>query len=120
MATETTGPDISEEASADLSSNQFYLVKPTSSGLALTGAGEAGYALQNKPDAAGKAGTFRISGVSKVVTGAAVSIGDYLSSDASGKAVTATAGQDVAGQALEASAADGVVIKMLVLKAPSP
>jgi hypothetical protein len=53
---------------------------------------------------------IRLEGISKVVAGAAVAIGAPVTSNASGRAVTATTGQRQAGIALSTAAANGDII----------
>lgn len=135
MAYDIQGFDIGTlEASADLSTHRYKLVAVNGSGqVALAGAGDMAIGvLQNKPSAQGRSATVRVSGVSKVVAGAAVSAGAQVTSDANGKAVTATAAtvdtttssasegvtaSNVIGIALEAAGADGEVIPVALLHA---
>ena len=116
MAFEIVGQDFSREASADLSASQFLIVNlDASSRLQLAGAGEYGWVLQNKPSALGNAGSIRLNGITKVVTGAAVAIDDLLTADAAGKAVTAAATDKVIGKALETSTALNEVVAMAIV-----
>lgn len=55
--------------------------------------------LQNKP-AIGEPADICFEGVSKVVFGGTVTRGDYLTTDTSGRLVTATTGQLACGQAM--------------------
>lgn len=72
--------------------------------------------LQNNPDAAGKAATVAILGVTRVVAGAAFEEGVLLGSNASGKAVTATSGEYILALAKEPAAADGdIVLAQLII-----
>jgi hypothetical protein len=82
------------EANADLSSNQFQIVKRTAGKAALCAvAGEAAFGvLQDDPAASGRACVVRVAGISKVVYGGTVSIDDALTTDANGKAVAIGAG----------------------------
>jgi hypothetical protein len=112
MAWEIEGLDFTLEAAADLSANQYFILKVDSSGkAALCGAGEPAIgALQNEPDSAGKAASIRFVGISKVVAGDAIAAGAQVASDASGKAITATTGANIVGIALSQAAGDGVII----------
>lgn len=112
MAWEIEGLDFTLPAAADLSANQYFIVKVDSSGsAALAGDGEPAIGvLQNEPDAAGKAASIRFAGISKVVAGAAVSAGAQVAPNASGKAVTAATGKNILGIALAAASGDGVII----------
>jgi len=54
-------------------------------------------------------------GIAKVEAGAAVSVGDQVISDGSGRAITTAGATDiVCGKALEAAAAGGVMISVLI------
>lgn len=118
-------------AGADLSADQFKLVKQNGTGkqvILCSSAGEFVFGvLQNKPDAVAKAATIQTLGMSKVLAGASVSIGDQLKCDATGRAVAASAanvdatsastteavkGSFVFGVALEAASAAGEVISV--------
>lgn len=107
---------ISVEASGDLSASQFrFMVVDSNGQLAAAGAGAAtDGVLQDDPDAAGKAGELGVEGVSKCEAGAAVAAGDLVASDASGKCVTASTGNVVAGRAMSAASADGEIISVLL------
>lgn len=120
-------------ASGDLSTSQYLFVNVNGSGeVAVAAAGDPAIGvLQNKPSAQGRSATVRVLGVSKVEAGAAITVGARVASNASGKAVTATAatvdtsdagvasdavvGSNVLGIALEAAAADGDIIPVLLL-----
>jgi hypothetical protein len=95
MATEINiGYDITVAAAADLSAKQHFFVKADGN---LAGAGaEALGVLQNDPTS-GQAAAIRVMGVSKVVYGGTIAVGDQVSSDASGKAVKYTAASVSAG-----------------------
>jgi hypothetical protein len=104
-------------AAADLSGNQFYAVKMTSTGWNLAGAGEpADGILQDAPDALGKVALVRITGASKSVCGAAVAQGAEVMANAAGKFITATSGNNILGRALEAAGADGDIVAVLISK----
>jgi hypothetical protein len=122
MAFDISGVDITLEAGADLSAKQYFLVAIASDGQidpAGDGANVDGV-LQNDPDDAGKAATVRISGVSKVVCGAAITKGDKVASDAAGKAVTAASSDRVIGRALQTTTADGQILAVLLKVAGEP
>lgn len=117
MAYENVGATVvAATAAGDLSTKQFYLVKQTATGVDLAGAGEPIIGvLQNKPEALGDAATvWGIGSVSKVVAGAAVSIGDPVAPDANGKAIGAVSTNFVAGFALEEATADGDIIAVFI------
>lgn len=78
-------------AAADLSTKQFYFVKKnTTAGqfaLATTDGEIVSGVLQNKPSAAGAAATVCAFGATKIVAGGTLTAGDYVGTDANGKAV---------------------------------
>jgi len=53
-------------------------------------------------------------GISRAVAGAAISLNDAVASDANGKLRTAQAGDTPLGRALEAAAADGDIVSVLL------
>lgn len=103
-------------AAADLSGNQFYVVKITGSrlvNLASTG-GEIAYGiLQNKPTS-GAAADIGILGVSKAAAGAAFAAGAQLMSDSTGRLITRTGSLHMIAQAIEAATAAGQLITVVV------
>lgn len=132
MAYEDAGKQVSLLAAADLSAKQYHAVKVDGNGrVALAGAGEAAIGiLQNKPTA-GQAATVMVSGISKMVAGAAINEGDLIAVGAAGKAKVAVAattntadagaaqdplvGSHVIGVAVTPAAGDGVVFSVLLL-----
>lgn len=103
---------ITCEAGQNLSTKQYHFVTIAADGqVDPTGdGGRADGVLQNAPDAAGKAGTVGIEGVSMVVAGGAVAVGDAVASNAAGRAKTAASGNAVLGKARTASTLDGQII----------
>lgn len=122
MAYEEAPRCITVEASGDLSAAQYLFMTINASGqLATTGDGlKTDGVLQNKPAAAGRAGTLAIDGVVKVRAGAAITAGDDVSVDASGRAVTAITGDVVAGRAMEDASGANVVVAVLLDKQKEP
>lgn len=118
MATEQLGFSIgSEVADADLSAKQFYGVKFSSTGVALCStAGEVcdGF-LQNKP-VLGETCNVMVFGKTKAVAGAALAKGALVSITAAGKLKAAASGEYVVGKLLEAAAADGDIVGLLVTR----
>jgi hypothetical protein len=118
------GQDITFDAAADLSTHQFkFVVGAAQSGTSqqarvnVSGAnGRMLGVLQNKPAAANLAAVVRIGGTSKLVVDGTtpIAVGDVLTSDASGRGIKATAGQNVGGIALEASSAANDIIEAQV------
>ncbi len=117
MAFEIDGFAYALEADGDLSAGQHHIlaVPDSAAQVGLAGAGAVAVGvLQNKPNAAGVAASIHQTGVSKMVVGAAVSIGDLVTSNASGRGITATTGDYVVGVALTAGANDGETISVLL------
>jgi hypothetical protein len=105
-------------ASADLSAKQYTLVKVsgvnTIASNVLATTLSIGILLNEPPS--GSPGTVAIAGVTKAKCGAAVTAGDQLMSDTSGRVITATgSGAYVIGVALETSANADEIIRILLL-----
>lgn len=80
--------NITLEAAADLSNNQYYAVKVDSNGkAALAGAGENAVGILQDVPSQGQAATVMVLGTSKVIYGATVTAGQKLMVDTNGKAV---------------------------------
>lgn len=114
MAFQENGIDITVVAGGDLSAKQFHAVKVNSSGqVVAAGDGEAGIGfVQNKPTS-GQAATVRVAGVTKAAAGGTVTAGQKIAANADGKAVTATASENVIGTALTGGTS-GTIISVLV------
>lgn len=114
MSFDNNKQSITLEAGADLSAKQYFFVSVAADGqVDPTGDGvHANGVLQNDPDAAGKAATVTIGGVTQVSCGGTVTAGDNLSSDAAGEAVSSATGDVILGTALE-SGTDGSIIAMI-------
>ncbi|HZT29254.1 MAG TPA: capsid cement protein [Bryobacteraceae bacterium] len=119
MAYEQTLRTVGVPASADLSASQFCFMVVNSNGqLAVPSAqAVADGVLQDKPNGQGVQGELAILGVTKLVTGAAVTAGDPLTPDASGRGVTASAGNFVRARALASSSGAGIIIPALLIGA---
>lgn len=70
--------------------------------------------LQNKPQVVGAASTVAIRGVSMVEAGAAITAGDLIQANATGQAVTRTGSNPILGVAVEAAAASGHLVPVLL------
>lgn len=117
MSTSNVGIDIPLTVAADLSAAQFRFMIVGTDGRGTTSAanGKIIGILQNTPAAAGRAGVFRIAGVSKLEVGASVSAGDYLASNAQGFGTTAASLVDQIGaQALSTANGSGDYIDVLL------
>ena len=120
MATQQGGIDITLSANADLSTYLYNVVEmkttadqvglaisPTSNGAIPMGV------LQNKPAAAGREALVRIGGTTKVVAGAAITVGQECTFNASGRAIAVSSAHEWRiGVAMSAAAADGDEIEM--------
>jgi len=120
MAYEIAGQDYSFPAAADLSGNQYYFVEIGATGVTVCDAATdipLGV-LQNKPGS-GAAAAVRVTGISKVIAGGAISVGNPVGTDASGRARALTPGTDttayIRGIALEAASAANEIISVLLL-----
>lgn len=93
-------------AAVDLSAKKYHGVKfhTTEGQVTIAGAAEAQFVLMNAPKAGEIAECALIGGGAMVHSGAAFSNGAYLTSDANGKFVAATAGQRAIAQAWSAAA----------------
>lgn len=122
MAFEMTTNELSIEAAADLSADQFRAVVADSNSQAA----RAGAAvpiigvLQDKPTQQGQAAHVKIGGVSKGVAGAAVAAGAQVATDATGRFVTAVATNPPAGMALSPAGAADEVFTVLITPGGSP
>ena len=113
-AFEVPGFKYTRLTAADLSTHQYKFVDIDATGkVNLPGAGGRALAvLQGKPGS-GQAAELMFSGISKVVAGGAITAGDGLKVDASGRVVTAGADPDVVGIALMAASGANIVISVL-------
>lgn len=91
----------SAPANTDLSSSQFCGVTLNSSGnLALPSAGAAIIGVLCNDPTSGKAGTYQSIGVTPMKLGGTVAVGDRVKVDSSGRAVTASAADLLAGSCI--------------------
>lgn len=115
MATENALQTRSIPASTDLSASQYCFMKITSGQLAVAsaGIGDAVGILQDKPDAATKAGRIAYGGTSKVLAGGTFSSGDRITSDSAGKAVSVQSGDESLGTAIADGSAGKITSVLL-------
>lgn len=114
MALETPIWNLSLEAGADLSSNQYYAIDLNSSGQAvLAGAGAKIVGVVQNAPVSGEAATVMVLGRSKGIAGAAVTAGAELEIDASGRFITLSTGTSV-GFALESATQAGDIISVVL------
>lgn len=125
MATEQRLITITLPSSADLSSaGQYRAVRKNASGeIALATAGaRADGILQDKPEAQGQAASVAVLGRSKAEAGGVFAADALLTPGTGGKLVEAGTGDVAIGTSIEASAADGDVVSILLnpqLEAPT-
>lgn len=101
---------------ADMTTKQYFIMKASSTKMALCTAGVQPIGvLQDTPAADGRPGCLGFDGVSKVVAGGAITAGDYVASDSAGKAVTAVSGDFPLGIAETAATTDGDVISVSLM-----
>jgi hypothetical protein len=116
MAWELSLFDVSLEAGEDLSNAQFLAVALDSNGKVVKAKSDTlpiGI-LQDKPKE-GQAANVRMLGISKVVAGGAIEIGDVLTADDDGRLIAASTGYYPIGIALEAAAQAGQVVTAFIL-----
>lgn len=114
MAYEIPGQQVSFQAAADLSAQQFRFVKLDANGqvAAISAVTDIPIGiLQDKPAAQGRAACVMLDGISKVVGGANLAKSDQIGPDAQGRAVAYVAGTDTTkyklGQILEDNSVAG-------------
>ncbi|TXH52456.1 MAG: DUF2190 family protein [Desulfurellales bacterium] len=114
--------DESFRATADYSTKQYYAMKLGAEDyvtLAAAATDRCVGVLQNKPAAAGRGANVRILGITQAISdgsGTAIAVGDYVGPNSSGKMVKkATADYNAMGLALQASSADGTIIRVLLM-----
>lgn len=110
MATYGSHFEDTFKAGADLSAEQYKLVKVTASNtVEVAGAGELAIGvLQDKP-VADQGGNVTVIGLTKVVAGGTIAAGAKVAANATGQAVVAAAGNEVLGIAQEAGVANDVI-----------
>lgn len=110
--------DESAPAGADLSGDYGRFVRLSSGNAVRCTLGQRGFPLTNAPsnvaNATESTASFRFVGVARCIAGAAVAEFANVTSDASGRAITAASGHFINGVALEAAGAAGDVISVLV------
>lgn len=100
-AAEPFNPFLAKATNGDLSTKQNLAVVLNGSGtLDVAGAGVFILGILIDDPASGKTGTVQTWGTAKVVAGAAVTVGDYVKTNGSGQAITASSTNKCFGQAL--------------------
>jgi hypothetical protein len=115
MAWTIPGFSFTRVAGADLSSSQYYYVKLSTTDTVVVCAAATDVPigiLQNAP-ASGAEATIMVTGISKVNSNAALSIGNLIGTSGDGQADAKTAGSDtteyVVGVVLESSSGAGAL-----------
>ena len=108
--------DFEKSILADAAVTAYNVIKVTSTGCDVaTGATDKIIGVAQATCAAAEQAVVRFGGTSKVIASAAVSAGDRVTATTSGKVVTTvTDHQTIVGMALEAAAADGDIIEVLL------
>jgi hypothetical protein len=114
-------PDFifTQEAAADLSSNQFCFLKKTTVAqrvdVSTLHSDPVVGVLQNKPNRVGSAATIVVDGITRIVASAAITAGDKLKPTTGGQAVaTTTSGDEYYGIALDTVSTAGNIVTMLL------
>lgn len=103
--TQNEKPALSLPAAADLRTHQFKLISVDSAGAAaLCGAGLAGAFIVGNAPNTGEPAELYDHGFMKVILGATVAAGAKVMSDATGRAITATATNHVVGICIQGGA----------------
>jgi len=97
-------------ATVDLTGSQYLLVQLDGT---LSGAGEYGFVLVDAP-ASGSPGSIVVNGITKVVASTTVVAGVFVTSDAAGKAITATGTDVIVGLALTGAASADELFTIVV------
>lgn len=103
-------------AGQDFTGKRFRFVKCDGSGNAILTAAATDIPVgvaQDEPNVIGAPLAVYGSGITKVIAGAAIVAGAPVSSDATGAAITATAGKFIAGIALTTAGAAGEQVSVL-------
>lgn len=109
--------DVTFEAAGDLSAKQFHFVKLSAANTVTACTATTDNAigiLQNKPSAAGRPAVVRIFGMSKAVASGALAAGALIATEADAEVGAPATNDPVLGKALEASSAQGELIKVLI------
>jgi hypothetical protein len=93
-----------QPSAADLTGKEFFLAKRVAGGLQLAGLGDDVAGVISEGKAVGLHTSIKTGNQVKAVAGAAIAIGDKVTSDAAGKVRVAAAGHHVFGKALSVAA----------------
>ena len=104
----------------DFTSLRYHLVRLTGvdainiSSQAANNAPETLIGVAQTNQVSGRAIKVGFFGESKVVAGASITVGRWITSNGSGRAIAAASGDNVIGQALEAPGADGDIFRAMI------
>lgn len=101
-------------AAADFTSSEGRAVVISSGNAALAGANARILGILVDNPKQGKTATIQVAGQVRAVAGAAFADGVLLTTDASGRLVTATTGQNIVAQASEAASGAGAIVAVEV------
>lgn len=113
------GPEVTLPASGDLSAEQFTIMTIDTNGRVKQADDADDPAepmlgiLENKPAAQDREAVVRISGIAKVVFGATLNEGTWVTCDATGEAVASVANDNSIGFTLDAGA-DGEIGRIVI------
>lgn len=119
MANNLDGPEVTLKASGTLAGKQFYIATLDTNGRvkvaddpddpveALIGV------IQDEPTAIDRPVNVRVNGIAKVIGGATIEEGIWVTCDSAGKLAAAVANDNVLGITIEA-AADGKISQVLL------
>jgi hypothetical protein len=122
MASEEAVVTTSKVAAVDLSALQFTCVILNTAGkIAAAGAGVNVYGILYSQPTADRAGAVAVGGEPKALAGAAIAnAGVKLMCDATGRLVTATAGNHVVGESCEAATGAGAIFRIRITDGTKP
>lgn len=104
---------FTRKADADLSGKQYHFMWVTANGgtniASLDTTSTLAGVLQNTPQS-NEFATVAYAGVGKIVAGASITEGAYVTCNGSGRAVTVTSGDMAGARVLQAAGADGEVV----------
>jgi hypothetical protein len=109
------GTFYSAQASESLATAQYKVGKLNSTGIAIAVAATTGIGIIQNDAGAGEVGLLQLSGISKAVAAASVTLNAKLAANSTGQvAVTTSANDNVIGRALTASTNAGEIITIMI------
>jgi hypothetical protein len=109
------GTFYSAQASESLATAQYKVGKLNSTGIAIAVAATTGIGIIQNDAGAGEVGLLQLSGISKAVAAASVTLNAKLAANSTGQvAVTTSANDNVIGRALQASTNAGELITIMI------